>query len=129
MSETNKGMIAAINRYLLKIEELIAGGGSGGGGGAAAIIYESTTVPAGGTRTYDLVPLIPAGSEVPRAASVEVKIRDTVNGSLTKDCYIDASAVLTWGIKDDGTLVIANPSSATVAYIVIVRAPHKKIVP
>lgn len=98
--------------------------------GARKVVEEDyITVPANGVVDYDLVALL--GDEVgkynTKQAAITVLVTDTESGSPTEGYYINAEAVVTFGIKEETKVRIANRFAGAVDLYVRIEVPRSTV--
>lgn len=78
----------------------------------AMVVNEYITLAVDGLKTYDLVAILGAGAALfdIKSSEVIVRVKNTEAGSPTLDAYINAEAVVVYGIKNNQLLLIDNQS-------------------
>ncbi|AEH03657.1 hypothetical protein AVT69_gp232 [Pseudomonas phage PhiPA3] len=114
-------MLAALQKYFTKVEERLDSGGSGG---VNALYFANGSIAAGATTQKDLTTITgaPTGKDW-RSAIVQVLVKDVTAGSPTLNCWLDGSALFTYGIDEAGVFKITNLSTTGQLYAVTILAP------
>jgi len=82
----------------------------------AMAVNEYITVAAGGVKSYDLQTLLGTDHAAfdKKTAEICVRIKDTNGSSPLYNAYANAEALVSYGIKDERTVIIANQHTAPV---------------
>ncbi len=89
-------------------------------------VQETASIAAGAQRQYDLAALLvnnPNAFDY-RGSAIIVKVLDTDANSPTHNTYVDASAIVSAGVNDSGTVVIHNHSTMNLSFYIRIDVPH-----
>lgn len=90
-------------------------------------VNEYINLPAGATKEYDLLTLLGsfASDFDIKTAQVLVRFKDTNSASPMFDCYTNAEGIVSYGIRGERYVVIANQSAAAAAlYVKVTVKPN-----
>lgn len=98
-----KGRVTSVNLIDIKAQTAMA-------------VNEYITVAAGGVKSYDLQTMLGADHAAfdKKTAEICVRIKDTNGSSPLYNAYANAEALVSYGIKDERTVIIANQHTAPV---------------
>lgn len=95
--------------------------------GTAIAVNEYVTVTAGGVRQYDLQTLLGAAHTTfdKKTAEICVRAKDTNGSSPMYNAYANAEAMVSYGLKDERYVIIANQSSVALElYVKVLIHPN-----
>lgn len=111
-------LINSFTNYLNKIRSVVT-----------PVINSKITIPAGSIVRHDLATVMTDLAKYnPLSAIVTVSVLDTEVGSLTKDSYINSTAVITTGITTTGIVTIANNDTVPRDVFITITRPTVKVV-
>lgn len=89
-------------------------------------VQETVSITAGSQRQYDLATILASNPNTfdYRGSAVTVKVLDTDANSPTHNLYIDASAIVSAGVNDSGTVVLHNHSTMNLSFYIRIDVPH-----
>jgi hypothetical protein len=95
--------------------------------GTAIAVNEYVTVTAGGVRQYDLQTLLGAAHTTfdKKTAEICIRAKDTNGSSPMYNAYANAEAMVSYGLKDERYVIIANQSSVALElYVKVLIHPN-----
>lgn len=97
---------------------------------SGSMFVEKGTLISGGSKTFNLVELLPEGTVLAdyhiETALVDLKVVDPDSTSPFKDMAVSSEAVMSYGITPTGILTIKNYYGSTVTYWLRVLNPALK---